>query len=248
MPGLNPAAFAADFSESSATLHQQLPAETRRAEQGRAAGERAEQGRTAARPRARARQRPSRGAATGGRRAHYGGAGARRAASALRVARGSRGGSIPFLSLSPSLSVWRRRSCSAELCAGQPHRVTTPPSLPLGRHAVGPPAPPRHAELPAGPPRRRTEEEEPQSRPARRVPAPSHHDAALLAQLRAPEQILLLDGDHGEGRLGLDGSFGVEESTCLWPLYGNVSRAYLQQECNLIVVLKGKLMHAGLTT
>ena len=30
------------------------------------------------------------------------------------------------------------------------------------------------------------------------------------------------DGDHGEGRLGLDGSFGVEEGTCLWPLYGLV--------------------------
>ena len=140
-----------------------------------------------------ARRRPSRGAANGGRRAHCGGAGARRAASALRVARGSRGGSIRFLSLSPSLSVWRRRrSCSAELCAGQPRRVTAPPSLPLGRHAVGPPAPPRHAELHAGPPRRRTEEEEPQSRPTRRVPAPSHHDAALVAQLHAPEQILLL--------------------------------------------------------
>ena len=30
------------------------------------------------------------------------------------------------------------------------------------------------------------------------------------------------DDDHGEGHLGLDGSFGVEESTCLWPLYGLV--------------------------
>jgi len=75
----------------------------------------------------------------------------------------------------------RRRSCSVDLCAGQPRRVTAPQSLTLGRHAVGPPAPPRHAELPAGPPRRRAEEEEPQSRPARRAPAPSRHDAALLA-------------------------------------------------------------------
>jgi hypothetical protein len=30
------------------------------------------------------------------------------------------------------------------------------------------------------------------------------------------------DGNHGKGRLGVDGSFGVEESTCLWPLYGLV--------------------------
>ncbi|KAG2610604.1 hypothetical protein PVAP13_4KG199300 [Panicum virgatum] len=74
----------------------------------------------------------------------------------------------------------RRRSCSFEPCGGQPRRVTAPLSLPLGRHAVGPPAPPRHAELPAGPPRRRTEEEEeePKSKHARQVPMPSHHDAA----------------------------------------------------------------------
>ena len=147
----------------------QLPAEARRAEQGRAAGERAEQGRTTARPRA----RPRRG--HGGAEEALAGRGERGPPSALRGSGRS-----------------SRRSCSAELCAGQPRRVTAPPSLPLGRHAVGPPAPPRHAELHAGPPRRRTEEEEPQSRPTRRVPAPSHHDAALVAQLHAPEQILLL--------------------------------------------------------
>jgi len=135
----------------------------------RANGGRAEQGPTAARPRA----RPRRG--HGGAAEALAGRGERGPPSALRGSGRS-----------------SRRSCSAELCAGQPRRVTAPPSLPLGRHAVGPPAPPRHAELPAGPPRRRTEEEEPQSRPTRRVPAPSHHDAALLAQLRAPEQILLL--------------------------------------------------------
>ena len=134
----------------------------------RADGGRAEQGPTAARPRA----RPRRG---------HGGA-----AEAL-AGRGERGPPSALQGSGRS----SRRSCSAELCAGQPRRVTAPPSLPLGRHAVGPPAPPGRR-LPAGPPWRRTEEEEPQSRPARRVPAPSHHDAALVAQLHAPEQILLL--------------------------------------------------------
>ena len=32
--------------------------------------------------------------------------------------------------------------------------------------------------------------------------------------------LLWQDGDHGEGRAGPDGPFGVEEGPCLWPLHG----------------------------
>jgi len=126
----------------------QLPAEMRRAEQGRTAGARSKGrrrrglelghgGATAA------RRRPSRGAATGGRRAHCGGAGARRAASALRVARGSRGGSIPFLSLPLCLAEeeeLQRRAVRRS--AASSHRAAEPPvKLPRRRSAcaTGPP-------------------------------------------------------------------------------------------------------------